>query len=71
MHAPQIGQFLQTEIKGRLVQVGPVKRAFIEDCDNIRLGDIDKLKIQDGLPMLAEHATRKILLKHREPFRVL
>jgi len=66
MHAPRIGQFLQNEIKGRLVQVGPVKRAFLEDCQNIRFGDIDKLKIQDGLPMLAEHVTRKILFLEDE-----
>jgi len=56
----------QTEIKGRLGQVHPDRRAFVKNRQNIRFGDINKLKIQDGLPMLAEHVTKKILFPEDE-----
>ena len=34
--------------------------AFIKFCGEMQHGDIEKLKIQDGLPVLAELATRKV-----------
>ena len=36
--------------------------ALIELCERLDYGEIDKLKIQDGLPVLAEMTTQKIKL---------
>jgi hypothetical protein len=33
---------------------------FIRYCTDLRHGEIEKLKIQDGLPMIAELAVKKI-----------
>lgn len=33
---------------------------FIRYCAEVRFGEIERLKIQDGLPMLAEITTRKV-----------
>jgi len=33
---------------------------FIRYCTELGYGEIDKLKIQDGLPMIAELAVKKI-----------
>jgi hypothetical protein len=38
----------------------PVWLAFIRYCGELKYGEIDKLKIQDGLPLLAEEVRRKI-----------
>lgn len=34
--------------------------AFIRFCEDLQHGEIEKIKIQDGVPVLAELATRKI-----------
>ncbi len=44
----------------RLVRIHPVWYSFIKYCETLRYGDIEKLKIQDGLPMLAEEVKKKI-----------
>lgn len=33
---------------------------FIRYCTELRHGEIEKLKIQDGLPMMAELAVKKV-----------
>ena len=33
---------------------------FVHFCEKLQHGEIERLKIQDGLPVLAEVATRKI-----------
>lgn len=33
---------------------------FIRYCADLRYGEIEKLKIQDGLPIIAETAVKKI-----------
>ncbi len=38
----------------------PSWRAFIEYCAQLAHGEIDKLKIQDGLPVLAEITREKV-----------
>lgn len=38
----------------------PAWRAFVSYCTEMRHGEIEKLKIQDGLPVLAEVTTRKV-----------
>lgn len=34
--------------------------AFINYCQQLQHGEVDKLKIQDGLPILAESSVKKI-----------
>ncbi|MBN1224522.1 MAG: hypothetical protein JXB23_14835 [Candidatus Aminicenantes bacterium] len=43
-----------------LTYIHPAWYSFIKFCETLRFGEIDKLKIQDGLPMLAEEVKRKI-----------
>ena len=38
----------------------PAWRRLIQYCADLGYGEIEKLKIQDGLPMLAEVTTKKI-----------
>lgn len=38
----------------------PAWEAFIRYCAELRHGELERLKIQDGLPMMAELATRKV-----------
>ena len=38
----------------------PAWRAFIRYCAELQHGEIELLKIQDGLPMLAEKVKKKI-----------
>ena len=34
--------------------------AFVQFCEDLRHGEIERLKIQDGLPILAEVTKKKI-----------
>jgi hypothetical protein len=43
----------------------PAWRALVRYCGDLRHGEIEQLKIQDGLPVLAE-VTRKKIRFHRE-----
>ena len=38
----------------------PAWRAFLRFCAELRHGDIERLKIQDGLPVLAEVTRKKV-----------
>ncbi len=38
----------------------PVWRTFIRYCAELKHGEIERLKIQDGLPVLAETVKKKI-----------
>jgi len=38
----------------------PAWELFIRYCLELRHGELERLKIQDGLPMMAELATRKV-----------
>jgi hypothetical protein len=38
----------------------PAWRAFILYCEELKYGEIERLKIQDGLPVLAEVVEKKI-----------
>ena len=40
--------------------IHPAWRRLIQYCADLGYGEIEKLKIQDGLPMLAEVTTKKI-----------
>jgi hypothetical protein len=41
-------------------QLHPAWAAFINYCEGLNHGEIEKLKIQDGLPVLAEITTQKV-----------
>ncbi len=55
---------LRTDIEelkqGRLIRIHPIWYSFIKHCESLRYGEIEKLKIQDGLPMMAEEVKKKI-----------
>ena len=38
----------------------PAWRQFLEYCADLRYGEIERLKIQDGLPVLAEVTRQKV-----------
>ena len=40
--------------------VHPAWLAFLHFCQELRHGEIERLKIQDGLPVLAEVTTKKV-----------
>lgn len=44
----------------RWMQISPAWMAFIRYCQKLRHGEIERLKIQDGLPIIAEMAVKKI-----------
>jgi hypothetical protein len=41
-------------------RIHPAWRALIEYCRDLQHGDIEKLRIQDGLPVIAEVITKKV-----------
>jgi hypothetical protein len=41
-------------------QLHPAWASFIKYCEALNHGEIEKLKIQDGLPVLAEITTQKV-----------
>lgn len=47
-------------LHARLIRLHPFWYSFIKYCENLGYGEIEKLKIQDGLPMLAEEVKKKI-----------
>ncbi len=52
--------------QGRLVRIHPAWNSFIKYCESLGYGEIEKLKIQDGLPMLAEEVKKKIKFSEKE-----
>ncbi len=47
-------------LASKLIRVHPIWYSFIKYCEAINNGEIERLKIQDGLPMLAEEVKKKI-----------
>lgn len=50
------GKSLHEKDAGRLA----LWQRFIEFCATLRYGEIEKLKIQDGIPVMAEVITKKV-----------
>jgi hypothetical protein len=46
--------------EGSMTYIHPAWYSFIKYCETLRYGEIDKIKIQDGLPMIAEEVKKKI-----------
>lgn len=47
--------------KSRHIHIHPIWYTFIRYCESVKFGEIENLKIQDGLPMVAEGIKKKIL----------
>jgi len=47
-------------LRDRGIRIHPLWLAFIKFCEELRYGEIEKLKIQDGLPLSAEEVKKKI-----------
>ena len=43
----------------RLVYVHPIWYSFVKYCEALEYGEIEKLKIQDGLPVAADRVLKK------------
>jgi hypothetical protein len=46
--------------EGRFMRVHPAWCSFIRYCESLRYGEIERLKIQDGLPVMAEEVRSKV-----------
>ncbi len=46
--------------KGRFIRIHPAWFSFIRYCESLRYGEIERLKIQDGLPVMAEVVRSKV-----------
>jgi hypothetical protein len=55
-----VGIFFANIKPGELTYIHPAWYSFIKYCQTLRFGEIDKIKIQDGLPMIAEEVKKKI-----------
>ena len=50
----------RTIIGRRSGRVHPAWELFVRFCEQLGHGEIERLKIQDGLPVLAEVTTKKV-----------
>jgi len=48
------------QASGGAVALHPAWRAFLRYCAEMRHGEIERLRIQDGLPVLAEVTVKKV-----------
>ncbi len=51
---------LQVANAASVYQLHPVWQSFVRFCRELQFGEIEKLKIQDGLPVLAEVTKKKV-----------
>lgn len=55
-----VGDDLHVEHFPLAVSVHPAWRSFLRFCAELKHGEIERLKIQDGLPVLAEVTKKKV-----------
>ena len=67
MIEPDRAHALAEDITGaqNVDRLNPAWREFIRFCKDLRHGEIERLSIQDGLPVLAEITRRKIKFNGR------
>lgn len=58
--APEPDEHNEEFLRMKTASLHPVWLSFIRYCLELKYGEIEKLKIQDGLPMLAEEVRHKI-----------
>ena len=49
-----------SETSSNRLALHPAWAAFIKYCERLSHGEIERLKIQDGLPVIAEITTQKV-----------
>lgn len=54
------GTFRRRQSQAPVAGVHPAWLAFIRHCQDLGFGEISKLKIQDGVPVLAEETVKKV-----------
>lgn len=54
------------QVQKKVIEVHPVWYSFIKYCEAIKNGEIEKLKIKDGLPLLAEEVKKKIKFAEKD-----
>ena len=59
-HGPESRKPAATESTTSEMCLHPAWIAFIRYCQQLEHGDIEKLKIQDGIPVLVEVSRKKI-----------
>ena len=59
----------QADLEPRPVGLHPAWLCFIKYCEMLGFGEIEKLKIQNGLPMIAEEVKKKVNFAKGEGFR--
>ncbi len=47
-------------VEERFIRIHPAWCSFIKYCESMRYGEIERLKIQDGLPVMAEVVRNKV-----------
>ncbi len=56
----QPSEIIEERSNNERTQLHPAWIAFISYCDRLGHGEIEKLKIQNGVPVLAEIAVQKV-----------
>ena len=56
----------QNETKWKIIKVHPSWFIFIKYCQELKFGEIAKLRIQNGLPTIAEEVKKKIKFTSNE-----
>jgi hypothetical protein len=46
--------------EGMFIRVHPAWCSFIRYCESLKYGEIERLKIQDGIPVMAEVVRSKV-----------
>lgn len=54
----------------KIIRLHPTWFSFIRYCEELKYGEIEKLKIQDGLPMIAEEVKKKIKFTFPEEWKI-
>lgn len=56
----QTVEMMQRENRANDGRLHPAWVAFIRYCQELGFGEVSQLKIQDGLPVMAEETTKKV-----------
>ena len=57
---PQSQNKKAENVQTRMISVHPLWYSFIKYCETLKYGEIERVKIQDGLPILAEEVKKKV-----------
>ena len=59
-HVPESRKDVATGVKSEQEALHPAWIAFVRYCQEMGYGEIERLKIQDGIPVLVEVSRQKI-----------